>query len=516
MNTMNNRTILDLNNKEARKLLIKPKNYCNLSLPKYFDFKPILDFVKSTVGGKSMDSCLATNISKSKKKIWPSNFDDVNYKFLVNKDGRYAFRPFQIINPYYYYFFVCLLTKKSNWSQIITRFSQFYDSHIDVVSMPCIPKAHANEVATAINNWYTDFEQQSIEYSLDYKYMFITDITSCYGSIYTHSIAWAMHGKQVAKQHIGDHNLLGNQIDDFMQHMQFNQSNGIPQGNMVSDFVAELVLGYADKLLADKLANKGINEYKVLRYRDDYRIFSNNKIELEKIALTLQEVLSGLNFQINSSKTKFSESIIFDSIKQDKLYYQSVLPLYKNQDKSVVSAINSAEGQLFYILQFSKKYPNSPTVQKLLTKFYAWYAANQNMENIIVLTAILVDIIMDNPRSFQVGTAILSSFISNLHTSKEQADLLNRMYKRLSELPDQGVLQLWLQRITTKINIKVLMYTEKLCRIVEGQPDVQIWNNTWLDSRYTSGFPLHLMLNNTILQSLQPTMGLNEFDVFEY
>jgi hypothetical protein len=508
------RTILDLDNIEARKLLMKPKNYCNISLPKYFDFKPILDFVKSTVRGKCLCSCLSTDTSG--KKVKPSEYDDVNYKLLANKDGRYAFRPFQIINPYYYYFFVCLLTKKNNWDQIKKCFSEFYDSHIDVVSIPCIPEENSNEVATAINNWYTDYEQQSIEYSLDYKYMFITDITNCYGSIYTHSIAWAMHGKKEAKEHKSDPNLLGNQIDRLMQYMQYGQTNGIPQGNMVSDFVAEIVLGYADKLIAETLIKKEITEYKILRYRDDYRIFSNNKVELEKIALALQEVLIGLNFQINSSKTKFSESIIFNSIKQDKLYYHSILPLYKYQDKKVVSAINSAEGQLFYILQFSKKYPNSPTAMKLLISFYKWYTENRNKENITILTAILVEIIMDNPRSFQVGSAILSSLICKVHTSQKQRDLLSRIYRRLSELPNLGVLQLWLQRITTTIDIKELQYTERLCRLVDGQPDVQIWNNQWLDPKYTRDFPLLSIINRTTLQELQPIIQLNEFDVFKY
>lgn len=48
--------------------------------------------------------------------------------------------------------------------------------------------------------------------------MFITDITNCYGSIYTHSINWAILGKEDAKRHIGKAS-LGHTIDTYMQGM---------------------------------------------------------------------------------------------------------------------------------------------------------------------------------------------------------------------------------------------------------------------------------------------------------
>lgn len=64
--------------------------------------------------------------------------------------------------------------------------------------------------------------------------------------------------------------------------MQYKQTNGIPQGGVLFDFIAEMVLGYSDLLLYEELQRIGITDYKILRYRDDYRIFSNSKEELEK------------------------------------------------------------------------------------------------------------------------------------------------------------------------------------------------------------------------------------------
>lgn len=103
--------------------------------------------------------------------------------------------------------------------------------------------------------------------------------------------------------------------------MQFGQTNGIPQGSVLFDFIAEIILGYADKLLAKKLLSNGISEYKILRFRDDYRIFSNSKDELEKIAFLLQEVLTDLNLQLNTKKTILTEDVITESIKKDKVWY---------------------------------------------------------------------------------------------------------------------------------------------------------------------------------------------------
>lgn len=69
------------------------------------------------------------------------------------------------------------------------------------------------------------------------------------------------------------------------------------------DFIAEMVLGYADSQVSEVLASNDITDYKILRYRDDYRIFCNRKDELEKIAFVLQDILANLNFQLNSKKT---------------------------------------------------------------------------------------------------------------------------------------------------------------------------------------------------------------------
>lgn len=97
--------------------------------------------------------------------------------------------------------------------------------------------------------------------------MFTTDLSDCYSSIYTHSFSWALYGKQYSKNHIKEKN-FGYYIDTKVRYMTYNQTNGIPQGSVLMDFLAEIVLGYADTKITEKIDSE-VSDYKIIRYRDD-------------------------------------------------------------------------------------------------------------------------------------------------------------------------------------------------------------------------------------------------------
>jgi len=99
--------------------------------------------------------------------------------------------------------------------------------------------------------------------AFDFAYVLHGDITDCYASIYTHSIAWALHGKSTAKAKRRDLSLSGNAIDFRLQNMQHGQTNGIPQGSVLVDLIAEMVLGYADLELSQRLADTKITDFQV-------------------------------------------------------------------------------------------------------------------------------------------------------------------------------------------------------------------------------------------------------------
>jgi hypothetical protein len=144
------------------------------------------------------------------------------------------------------------ITEKSNWSTITGRFKSLHgNDRIKCLSMPVESISDEKDKTAQITHWWESVEQKSIELALEFDYLFETDLTDCYGSIYTHSIPWALDGKKEAKG--SDHkSSLGDQVDMLIRSMRHGQTNGIPQGSVLMDFIAEMVLGYADTLITKK------------------------------------------------------------------------------------------------------------------------------------------------------------------------------------------------------------------------------------------------------------------------
>jgi RNA-directed DNA polymerase len=65
------------------------------------------------------------------------------------------------------------------------------------------------------------------------------------------------------------------------------------------DFICEIVLGYADLELSDRLKAAGLTEFRILRYRDDYRIFVNSP----QIGEAILKSLSQLSADFTLSRT---------------------------------------------------------------------------------------------------------------------------------------------------------------------------------------------------------------------
>ena len=236
-------------------------------------------------------------------EIYRHRFEDVNHFMLNNKDGRYAWRRMEFVHPALYVSLVHTMTEQENWDQILQRFQEFAsDTRIQCLSLPVESMTKESDEAEQVNKWWRDIEQKSIELSLDFGYISHTDIADCYADIYTHSIAWALHSKPIAKAHRTCETLIGNIIDDFIKAMRNGQTNGIPQGSVLMDFIAEMVLGFADTELSVRIDSEKIKDFRILRYRDDYRIFVNNPQDGEHILKCLAEVMNDLGLKPKARK----------------------------------------------------------------------------------------------------------------------------------------------------------------------------------------------------------------------
>ncbi len=79
-----------------------------------------------------------------------------------------------------------------------------------------------------------------------------TDIANFYSSIYTHSIAWAIEGREEAFSD-KDFKLAGNKIDRLIQYANDARTNGIPVGSALSDLISEIVLSVVDARVSKSL-----------------------------------------------------------------------------------------------------------------------------------------------------------------------------------------------------------------------------------------------------------------------
>ena len=502
--------ILELSNIEARQYLLKETSYCNFDLPQYFVFQTLLDKVSQTIGERRLSDFIG-NFSftdevtgKPKTKpTYPCDYENLNYKFLNNKDGKFAWRPLQLIHPALYVSLVNRITEEANWEFIVNRFAEFANNpKIKCLSIPLQSETEQSDKATTITNWWKEIEQKSIELSLEYEYVLHSDISDCYGSIYTHSIVWALHTKETGKQERQNKSLVGNIIDKHLQDMSFGQTNGIPQGSVVMDFIAEMVLGFADLELSERITHSTVSDYKIIRYRDDYRVFTNNPQDAELIMKFITEILIELGMRINTQKTLVSNNVVQASIKPDKLYWL----LTNKQTRSL-------QEHLLLINELANKFSNSGSLQKALTKYFGRIKKIKNTkQNIKVLISILVDIAYKNPRTYPICSAILSKFLTLLETPIERTEILNIVTKKFEKIPNTGHLQIWLQRITLKID-REIEYQETLCKKITN-PNTLVWNSIWLSDSLRNLITNEPIIDETIIQNLNELIQSEEVDLF--
>lgn len=487
------RSILQMTAKQARMFLLKEESYCNVELPTYFTFSRLLSAVSKEVLGKHLAGMSSD----------PRDCEGVNYSMLSNKDGRHAWRPFQLIHPALYVSLVDQMTEPANWDVIRKRFAEFQKhSHFRCLSIPLESMSGRKDKAAQILNWWQGIEQGSLELALDYNYSFHADVTDCYASIYTHSIAWAVHTKPIAKQKRKD-KIIGNIIDWHIQDMRHGQTNGIPQGSVLMDFISELVLGYADLEMADRLAKVGITEFRILRYRDDYRIFVQSPNVGEQILKCLTEVLISLGMKLNSGKTTGSQQVVASALKADKREWLRGRQGDQNLQK-----------HLLVIHSHGIAYPNAGSRTLALTRFHERLSKYKRVQNPIVLISIAVDIAYTSPRVFPVCAAIISLLLTQLKEKKVRIEVIKKIYHKLSQLPNTGHMEIWLQRISHPYEPK-LAYQESLCQVVKCKP-ATVWNSDWIKSaKLNSTLDPAKVINKAKLKSLKPAIKPKEIAIFK-
>ncbi|CAB3795124.1 antiviral reverse transcriptase Drt4 [Pararobbsia alpina] len=142
------------------------------------------------------------------------------------------------------------------------------------------------------------FEEDELRWMSGAQFVVAADIATCFPSIYTHSIPWALHGKETAKGSDGLIDFAGNLLDRCTQNTRDRQTNGLLIGPHASTIISEIILTQID---AD-LQKKGYREVK--RHVDDYRFYAANFDEAQRFIKDLGLGLRAFEMSLNEKKTK--------------------------------------------------------------------------------------------------------------------------------------------------------------------------------------------------------------------
>lgn len=517
--------ILSLSSSEAQAFLMQDNQFHTFELPEYIDFTPVLKYVEKMIGSRRFEECI---------KMMPQSVANANFTFLLSKDGKFSARPLTLANPYLYYFLVREICNEGNWDRIEACFNRFAVPHFSACALPVIPlQKEAFHHSTIVLNWWNGIEQRALELGMEYQYMFVTDITNCYGSINLTALDKALSMAGTSVETNDNHDIAVN-LKKILAAMQQGSISSIPQGSTTFDLLAEMVLGYADLLLSEMLEELGIKNYEVLRYRDDYRIFSNNREELEMISYALQEVLSSIGLTLCADKSFISDSVLTDALKEDKRDYIYNTPVCGKKGVD----FDSLQKHLYFIYEFGKKHPNGSQIPHLLDEFdtrlleVMYPEADKEdkedikkrvfaperldgtakpqtfiWENVHAMISIAVQIAVDNIKASTTALREISRLLTSVKSQQQREWLMSKVASRIMSLRNMSYQEIWLQNMTYNSDHKNGSHPYKmlLCRMVMGE-EVELWNNSWLKKSMTADFPLKDVCNREMLKALPPVL----------
>ena len=152
-----------------------------------------------------------------------------------------------------------------------------------------------------------------------YDAMLQIDINKCFDSIYTHSLPWAILGKDQTKFNlVPSKATFGGRFDALMQDLNHKETNGIVIGPEFSRVFAEIILQSIDVELVRELVNteKLIHkiDYEIFRYVDDFFVFYNEESTYARIFEALQKILKSKKLSVNTAKIKHYKKPIVTEI----------------------------------------------------------------------------------------------------------------------------------------------------------------------------------------------------------
>lgn len=228
---------------------------------------------------------------------------------------------------------------RDNWDKICTHFHAQTDGQSYRVSRIHIRKEYNKKRIFEMNykNWRVDGNPESDLLMHDKgtsRFLVQADISTCFPNIYTHSISWALVGKERAKQTIHDDTWY-NRIDQACSDMRNGETHGLLIGPHASNLLSEIILTVVDKKLYDK-------GYRYARNIDDYDCYVNSHDEAQRFLRDLEEALREFDLPLNHKKTKVIEL----PIRVEKNWKHHMKQNHWNRNATQVKPLNQVARQL--------------------------------------------------------------------------------------------------------------------------------------------------------------------------
>ena len=218
---------------------------------------------------------------------------------------------------------------KSNWNKIRAHFHEQTKNQAYRVSRIHIRKEYGEKHIFEMNykNWRADGNPEIdllIQDKKTSRFLVRADISTCFPSIYTHSLPWALVGKDKAKQTAKDDTWY-NHLDLACSDTCNGETHGIIIGPHASNLISEIVLTVIDKRLYDQ-------GYRYIRNIDDYDCYVSTYDEAQKFLRDLEKALWKFDLSLNHRKTKILEL----PIGLDNNWKHQLSDLPRNDDSGMV------------------------------------------------------------------------------------------------------------------------------------------------------------------------------------
>jgi retron-type reverse transcriptase len=303
-----------------------------------------------------------------KQEPYNKDLSDLTKRQLINisyPKTPLTSRIFGIQHPYNFHDIVFYL--KNEWNSVVEHlFHQELKIYSYSLPIP-VSKKHQNSLSNLrsgrmIYEWLEMAEEDLVLESGNYQFIARTDITNFYASIYTHSIGWALHGREKAFLD-KTYNLLGNKIDRLFQYSNDGRTNGIPVGSVLSDLIGEIILAKIDRDISINLKKIEI-DFIAVRFKDDYRILCKSEDDAKKILKTITQELSTYNLSINETKTSILK--LPDGLyrKHDREYFP-----YTLRRKTEIT-FKVFEHTLLIALDIHRNNPGTSILEKFISEIF--------------------------------------------------------------------------------------------------------------------------------------------------